>query len=66
MVSLILTILEVSRLFSETLTPFFLLASHVIKMTCAFAILGLDIVVYTQRSEGNWSLIGLAIDSGLL
>ncbi|OAA59851.1 hypothetical protein SPI_06049 [Niveomyces insectorum RCEF 264] len=65
-VSLVLTIMEVAKLFSETLTPFFLLASHIVKMTCAFANLALDIVVYTQRSEGNWSSIGLAIDVGLL
>ncbi|EFX03787.1 hypothetical protein CMQ_715 [Grosmannia clavigera kw1407] len=66
LVSLLLTILEVSRIFSENLTPFFLLASHIVKLTCAFAILGLDIVVYTQRTEGEWSIIGLAIDVGLL
>ena len=39
---------------------------HVIKLTCALAILALDIVVYTQRSEGNWSMVGLAIDSALM
>lgn len=39
---------------------------HVIKLTCALAILALDIVVYTQRSEGNWSMVGLVIDSALM
>lgn len=62
----ILTGLEVHRLVAETLTPFFLLACNVLKMTGAFSILALDIVVYTQRSEGNWSTIGLALDAAAL
>lgn len=63
---LVLTIMEAARLLSETLTPYFLLAAHIIKMTCATAMLALDIVVYINRSEGNWSTIGLALDVALL
>ncbi|CAK7230404.1 hypothetical protein SBRCBS47491_007574 [Sporothrix bragantina] len=63
---LVLTIMEASRLLAETLTPYFLLAAHVIKMTCAAAMLALDIVVYINRSEGNWSTVGLALDVALL
>ncbi|CAK7197819.1 hypothetical protein SEUCBS139899_000468 [Sporothrix eucalyptigena] len=63
---LVLTIMEAARLLAETLTPYFLLASHIIKMTCAAAILALDIVVYINRSEGNWSSVGLALDVALL
>ena len=51
---------------SETLTPFFMLASYVIKLVLAFANLGLDIVVYQQRTDANYSIVGLAIDCGLL
>ncbi|EPE05226.1 hypothetical protein F503_03831 [Ophiostoma piceae UAMH 11346] len=63
---IVLTGLEVHRLVAETLTPFFLLACNVLKMTGASAILALDIVVYTQRSEGDWSTIGLALDAAAL
>ncbi|KAL1891190.1 hypothetical protein Sste5346_007823 [Sporothrix stenoceras] len=63
---LVLTIMEAARLLAETLTPYFLLACHIIKMTCAAAMLALDIVVYINRSEGNWSSIGLALDVALL
>lgn len=63
---LVLTIMEAARLLAETLTPYFLLACHIIKMTCAAAMLALDIVVYINRSEGNWSTIGLALDVALL
>ncbi|CAK7229881.1 hypothetical protein SCUCBS95973_007380 [Sporothrix curviconia] len=63
---LVLTIMEAARLLAETLTPYFLLAAHVIKLTCAAAMLALDIVVYIHRSEGNWSTVGLALDVALL
>ena len=43
-----------------------MLFMHSIKFTSALAILALDIVVYIERSEGNWSMVGLAIDSGLM
>ena len=62
----VLTGLEVHRLVAETLTPFFLLACNVLKVTGAGAILALDIVVYTQRADGNWSTIGLALDAAAL
>jgi hypothetical protein len=48
------------------LTPFLMLGTHVIKLTLAFANLGLDVVVYLQRSEREYSIVGLAIDCGLL
>ncbi len=43
-----------------------MLVSHILKLTCALAILGLDIVVYINRSDGNWSTVGLAIDCALM
>ncbi|KAJ9148498.1 hypothetical protein NKR23_g4793 [Pleurostoma richardsiae] len=66
LLSLILTILEIARVTSERLTPMTMLFTHIIKLTCSFAILALDIVVYTARSEGHWSAVGLAIDCGLI
>lgn len=66
LLALILTILEITKLASETLTAFFMLASHMVKLTVALVNLALDVVVYMQRSDRNYSIIGLAIDCGLL
>lgn len=66
LIALILTIVEIARLAAEVLTPFFMLATHVVKLTLAFASLGLDVVVYLQRSEREYSIVGLALDCGLL
>lgn len=43
-----------------------MLVTQIIKLTCAFAILGLDIVVYINRSDGHWSIVGLILDVVLL
>jgi len=66
LLSLLLNTIEIAKLVSETLTPFVMVFTHVLKMALALAILALDVVVYTQHSEGNWSLVGLAIDCALL
>ncbi|KAH8888635.1 hypothetical protein GQ53DRAFT_749032 [Thozetella sp. PMI_491] len=64
--SLILTIVEISKYAAETLTPFFLLSSNVIKITLAVAELALDIIVYQMQTERNYSIVGLALDCGIL
>ncbi|OIW26564.1 hypothetical protein CONLIGDRAFT_646722 [Coniochaeta ligniaria NRRL 30616] len=66
LLALVLTILEITKTAGEVLTPFSMLASHAIKLTLAFVNLALDIVVYLQRSDRNYSIVGLAIDCGLL
>lgn len=66
LLALVLTILEITKTVGEVLTPFFMLATHVVKLTLAFVNLALDIVVYLQRSDRNYSIVGLAIDCGLL
>jgi len=66
LLALIITILEITKTAGEVLTPFFMLASYAIKLTLAFVNLALDIVVYLQRSDRNYSIVGLAIDCGLL
>jgi hypothetical protein len=42
-----------------------MLFTHVVKLACASAILALDVVVYVQRDDSHYSLIGLGMD-GLL
>lgn len=64
--SLLLTAYEIFRYVAERLTPFGMLFVHVLKLTCSLAILALDIVVYTQHSEGHWSLAALATDAVLV
>lgn len=59
------TIFEIGRYFSESLTPWTMLFTHVVKLACASAILALDVVVYVQRDDSHYSLIGLGMD-GLL
>ncbi|KAK1248411.1 hypothetical protein MKX08_006631 [Trichoderma sp. CBMAI-0020] len=59
------TFFEIGRYFSELLTPWTMLFTHVVKLACASAILALDVVVYVQRDDSHYSLIGLVMD-GLL
>lgn len=66
LVALVLTIVEIAKYAGDALTPFLMLAMHVVKLTLALANLGLDVVVYLQRSEKEYSIVGLAIDCGLL
>lgn len=66
LVSLILTFMEIAKVAAETLTPFSFIFMHVIKLTCSLASLALDIVVYLKFPDGEWSWIGLGMDSGLI
>ncbi|KND89306.1 hypothetical protein TOPH_06027 [Tolypocladium ophioglossoides CBS 100239] len=59
------TLFEVAKFVAEALTPWTMLFTHVIKLTCASAILALDVVIYVQRKDANYSLVGLGLD-GLL
>lgn len=43
-----------------------MLCTHVIKLVLSFAILGLDVTVYLQRTDRNYSIVALALDCGLL
>lgn len=61
-----INIVEIAKTVSESLTPFLMLCTHIMKLTCAFGTLALDIVVYIQRSDQNYSIIGLAVDCALL
>ncbi|KAH0493022.1 hypothetical protein TgHK011_007945 [Trichoderma gracile] len=60
------TIFEIARYFAESLTPWTMLFTHVVKLACASAILALDVVIYVQRSDSHYSLIGLGMDALLM
>ncbi|KAK7433382.1 hypothetical protein QQZ08_000322 [Neonectria magnoliae] len=60
------TFVEVAKYFAESLTPWTMLFTHVIKLTCASAVLALDVVVYVQRHDRHYSLVGLGLDSAFI
>ncbi|KAK0725336.1 hypothetical protein B0H67DRAFT_598617 [Lasiosphaeris hirsuta] len=68
--ALILTILEIAKTATEALTPFAMLCTHVLKLTLAFAMLGLDVTVNVQGtgtgSDKDYAIVGLALDCGFL
>ncbi|ATY58952.1 hypothetical protein A9K55_003479 [Cordyceps militaris] len=66
LVASLCTFVDVFRYYTESLTPWTMLFTHVIKATCAFAILALDVAVYIVLSEEKYSLIGIALDSLLI
>lgn len=43
-----------------------MLFTHIIKATCALAILALDITVYILLSEEKYSLVGIGLDAALM
>lgn len=62
----ICTIFEIARFIAEALTPWTVLFTHIIKLTCAVALMILDIVAHTKGIDGHYSTIGLALDSAFL
>ncbi|KAF4982695.1 hypothetical protein FZEAL_1722 [Fusarium zealandicum] len=56
------TFVEVAKFFAESLTPWTMLFTHVIKLTCAISTLALDIVVYVQHHDKHYSLVALGLD----
>ncbi|QUC21153.1 uncharacterized protein UV8b_05396 [Ustilaginoidea virens] len=63
-IAAVCTLVEIGRYVAEALTPWTMLFTHIIKLTCASAILALDVVVYSQRKEYQ-SLVGLGLDIAL-
>ncbi|KAL0939512.1 uncharacterized protein CTRU02_206122 [Colletotrichum truncatum] len=66
LICLVSTFYEVSRLAAETLTPWTMLFTHVLKFVCSLATLALDIVVFVQRKDSHYSVIGLSLDCFLI
>ena len=65
-VSTICTVFEIARFLAEALTPWTVLFTHIIKLTCAVALLVLDSVAHAQRIDGHYTAVGLALDVALL
>ncbi|KAJ4249413.1 hypothetical protein NW762_012264 [Fusarium torreyae] len=60
------TFVEIAKFFAESLTPWTMLFTHVIKLTCAIATLALDIVVYTEKHDKHYSLVALGLDCAFI
>ncbi|KAK2057992.1 hypothetical protein LY76DRAFT_74417 [Colletotrichum caudatum] len=66
LICLISTVYEISKLAAETLTPWTMLFTHVLKIVCSLATLALDIVVFLQRTDSHYAVVGLVLDCFLL
>ncbi|WYZ34287.1 hypothetical protein EsH8_I_000563 [Colletotrichum jinshuiense] len=66
LICLVSTVYEVSRLAAETLTPWTMLFTHILKIVCSLSTLALDIVVFVQRKDSHFSVVGLGLDCFLL
>ncbi|KAL6852676.1 hypothetical protein ACO1O0_007224 [Amphichorda felina] len=65
-VSTVCTLFEIARFIGESLTPWTVLFTHTIKLTCATALLVLDSVAHARRIDGHYTAIGLGLDVALL
>jgi hypothetical protein len=65
-ISFIINLIQIAKFIAEALTPLGMLFGNIVGMVFSVAILALDIVVYTQYQEKNYSLIALALDCALL
>ncbi|KAF7561841.1 hypothetical protein G7046_g2319 [Stylonectria norvegica] len=56
------TFYEIIKFMAESLTPWTMLFSQIIKLTAAIAVLALDAVVYVHHEDRHYSLVGLGLD----
>ncbi|KAI8626207.1 hypothetical protein F5Y19DRAFT_229870 [Xylariaceae sp. FL1651] len=66
LVSLVITLVSIARFIAEVLTPLPLLFGCILNIVLSGAVLALDIVIYIQRADKNYSLIGLGLDAALI
>ncbi|KAG9251206.1 uncharacterized protein F5Z01DRAFT_639604 [Emericellopsis atlantica] len=62
----ICTMVEIARYLAESLTPWTVLFTHTIKLTCAACLLALDIVAHIKVIDENFSIVGLALDAAFM
>lgn len=58
--------MSIARFIAEVLTPLPLLFGCILNLVLSSAVLALDIVIYVQRKDKNYSLIGLGLDAALM
>jgi hypothetical protein len=64
--SLAVTLVSIARFIAEVLTPLPLLFGCILNLVLSAAVLALDIVVYIQRADKKYSIIGLSLDVALM
>ncbi|KAI0429882.1 hypothetical protein F5Y09DRAFT_245540 [Xylaria sp. FL1042] len=66
LISLVVTFISIARFIAEVLTPVPLLFGCILNMVLSAVVLALDIVIYVQHKDKNYSLIGLGLDAALI
>ncbi|KAI1385404.1 uncharacterized protein F4822DRAFT_343369 [Hypoxylon trugodes] len=66
LISLIVTFVSIARFIAEVMTPLPLLFGNILNLVLSSAVLALDIVVYVQYSDRQYSLTGIAMDCALM
>ncbi|KAI1173099.1 hypothetical protein F4777DRAFT_467784 [Nemania sp. FL0916] len=66
LVSLVVTLVSIARFIAEVLTPLPLLFGCILNGVLSLVVLALDIVIYVQRKDKNYSSIGLGLDAALI
>ncbi|KAI0454714.1 hypothetical protein F5B21DRAFT_231991 [Xylaria acuta] len=66
LVSLVVTFVAVARFIAEVLTPVPLLFGCILNVVLSSVVLALDVVIYVQRRDKQYSLIGLGLDASLI
>ncbi|KAI0905972.1 hypothetical protein F4823DRAFT_109871 [Ustulina deusta] len=64
--SLVVTFISIARFIAEVLTPLPLLFGCILNVVLSSVVLALDIVIYVQRRDKNYSVIGLGLDAALI
>lgn len=65
-ISLVITFVSIAKFIAEVLTPLPLLFGNIMNLVLASAVLALDVVVYVQYADRQYSLIGLIMDCALM
>jgi hypothetical protein len=65
-ISFIIDLLQIAKFIAEALTPFGMLFGNVVSLVFSSAILALDVLVYVEHADKNYSILALALDCGLL
>ncbi|KAI0377240.1 hypothetical protein F5Y04DRAFT_264942 [Hypomontagnella monticulosa] len=65
-ISLVITFVSIAKFIAEVLTPLPLLFANILNLVLASAVLALDIVVYVQYADRQYSLAGLIMDCTLM
>ncbi|KAI8951244.1 hypothetical protein F4801DRAFT_298794 [Xylaria longipes] len=66
LVSLVVTFISIARFIAEVLTPLSTLFGCILNLVLSSVVLALDVVIYVQRRDKQYSIIGLGLDAALI